>query len=360
MKEYNLRTVKGQTYKIQVEDDATVGDCKNKFREVADVDAKEIKFIYKAKILDDAVQIGTLGIKEKENIIVHILKKAAPKPAPAAPAPAPAEPTPAPAPAPVAKPAEAPKPAEPAPRPEGPQAAPLPDISSFSGAQQQEVNIEELAKTPEFQSALEGIQELGFPKSDCEAALKAALGDPNLAVAFLESGHIPTQEEINRFANAERQSQILTNELRTHPEKLIDFINTIEMENPQQGALIHAHPELLLQQLGLDPANFNLDEIKATAPPGVPSLEEIQAMAGQRMGGGQPQAQPTRPSPGPSRPQQPPADPLSGILSHYTEEERESIKRLQELGFEISLVVQVYEACDKNENLAANCLLGMQ
>jgi UV excision repair protein RAD23 len=347
---YNLRTVKGQTFKIEVEEGATVLECKNKFREMFDPDAKEIKFFFKAKILDDNAVISTLGIKEKDNIIVHIKK------APAQPAPQPSQQAP---PQPVEpKPAETPKPA-PSERPSAPQATPLPDISSFN--QEPEINLDELVKSPEFQGSLQTLQELGFPASDCEAALKAALGDPNLAVSFLESGKIPTEDQIRQAQDIHRQSQLVRQDLQAHPEKLIQIITSIESQSPEQGAILRANPEIILAQLGLDPASFNLDEIKATAPPGTPTLEELmQSGRSGEMGPGlapRPGAAPgAGPAPAPER--QP--NPVSGILSNYNDEERESIKRLQELGFELSLVVQVFEACDRNENMTANCLLGMQ
>jgi UV excision repair protein RAD23 len=43
----------------------------------------------------------------------------------------------------------------------------------------------------------------------------------------------------------------------------------------------------------------------------------------------------------------------------FTQEEKAQIDRLQELGFDRELVIRVYLMCDKDESVAANCLLTM-
>lgn len=53
--------------------------------------------------------------------------------------------------------------------------------------------------------------------------------------------------------------------------------------------------------------------------------------------------------------------PMAGILSQFTPEEQEAIRRLQQLGnFNLGQVVQIYLACDKNEEIAANLLFDTQ
>ena len=61
----------------------------------------------------------------------------------------------------------------------------------------------------------------------------------------------------------------------------------------------------------------------------------------------------------PQQPLQPQQSQINQILAQFTPEEREAINRLQQLGnFPLDYVIEMYVAADKNENLAANLLLG--
>jgi len=351
--EVTFRTVSGSVYKIPVELQMNIGECKNIIREKAGIpEGETIKMILKAKVLEDSTTIESMNLQPRDFIIVHVqtAKKAAPAPAPVPPtpvapvAPAPVAPVPV-APAPVIPPRPAPVIPEPG-RRTGPVSEPLPEIPQTAPRGDQAVD----ENSPEFLAAIDQLVEIGYPKTDCVAALKAAMGDPNMAAHFLETGELPSDEDQRAFRQNQDSIRQMRTILESQPDKLIDIIQLIESNSPESGIIFRAHPELLLEHLRLDPSKFDLASIKSTAPPGVPSLEEI------RMGGQPRNAPQTRPQ-NPRSP--PPADPMSGIMSQFSEAEKESITRLVELGFDKGTVIQVFLACDKNENIAANCLLGM-
>ncbi|KAF3923681.1 hypothetical protein ABW20_dc0101113 [Dactylellina cionopaga] len=216
---------------------------------------------------------------------------------------------------------------------------------------------------------------MGFPRPNVEAAMRAAFNNPDRAVEYLMTGipeHLqrdstpaqssrqPAQpqgraaaspsaptpqaqaqpagdsdEGVNLFeaAAAQRQGtqgaptgrsgavanldflrgnpqfQQLRNVVQSNPQMLEPILQQVGAGNPQLAQLISANPDAFLQLLseGID-------------------AEEGDAPAGNTMS------------------------------IQVTEEERDAIERLCQLGFERDLVIQAYFACDKNEELAANFL----
>lgn len=111
--------------------------------------------------------------------------------------------------------------------------------------------------------------------------------------------------------------------VQQNPNLLQPFMQQLGQSNPNLLAQLSASPELLMGFLseGADQAG-DFDE--GDFPPG-------------GLGGG--------------------ADPGAQYVQ-VTPEERDAIERLVGMGFQRPLVVQAYFACDKNEELAANYLLG--
>jgi hypothetical protein len=205
-----------------------------------------------------------------------------------------------------------------------------------------------------------------FPRTECEAALRAAQGDTQLAFEFLESGHVPTEEEQQQLAQHNQQIQQLRASLQQTPAYLEDVVRAIEARQPE----IRAHPELLLQNLGLDPAGFDLDAIRnRTAQPiglmgaaqpryGLQPGYDAQAgsSGGQTGLSGQPQDQAPQTVQAPAQPQGPAGGPQA-VLSRFPQNEKETILRLRDLGdWPLQDVIEAFVACDKDENATANLL----
>jgi len=342
MVQIKVRTVKSATYTIEADPESTIADVKKLVLEQANSPDATIKLIFKGKILADSTVVSSLSFTPTSFLVADIKNK------PATPPPAPAEPTPAPAPAeptPAAVPPP-PPPFEPAPS-SGPSIEPLPEFTPEQP--QQRPTMEQISSTPEFAAGVQELMGMGFGRSDATHALRIAMGDTNYAAELLLSGQpLPSEEEIERSM---QQQQNIRSILQADPRNLGRFIAMVEMQNPQQGAQIRQHPEVLLQHLGIDPSGFDLEGIRNGAGRG----EQIvlpQAMQSHMESEEFQEAPASQPVP-----QGGPGGNISRMMAQFSPEEQESIRRLQDLGFDLPTVIQAYIACDKDENLAANLLV---
>ena len=109
------------------------------------------------------------------------------------------------------------------------------------------------------------------------------------------------------FLRNNPQFQQLRQIVQTQPRMLEPILQQVGAGNPQLAQLIGQNPDQFLQLLAED------TEGDTPLPPGAQEIS-------------------------------------------VTQEERDAIERLINLGFERDLVIQAYFACDKNEELAANFL----
>eukprot|EP00047_Mylnosiga_fluctuans_P001863 m.222203 g.222203 ORF g.222203 m.222203 type:complete len:347 (+) comp10729_c0_seq1:4317-5357(+) len=336
-----IKTLKGPVFTLDVEAETTVGQLKQRLEKEQgeEYNAAGLKLIHAGKILsDDQQTIGQCNIKETEFIVVMTSKPkaGAAKPAPAAAA---APPTPAQA-APPATPAvtSTPATAPPAPaHPSAPAAAPSDGLT---------VNPSE--------ETIAQLIEMGFVRDDVVAALRAAFGNRDRAVEYLSTGSIPMQTEASApvpatplapaaapaapaasapaapAATAPAASGAPAGGFHLSPSSPLAVLAA----NPQfiqLRSMVHRQPELLptlLQQLG----QHNPQLIQLIND----NQEDFYNLLNMTTGG---------------------APPGAGAMQiQVTAEENEAINRLCQLGFDRSLVIQAYFACDKNETLAANFL----
>jgi UV excision repair protein RAD23 len=243
--------------------------------------------------------------------------------------------------------------------------------------------------------ALQALIGLGFPESECRAALNAASGNPDMAYEFLVSG-IP-RHSVPAVASSQRSTNI--DQLRQHPQfnmlkqlvqqnpaAIPQVLDVINQQSPELYAAIQANNDAFIAMMN-EPINeattaTPLPPQPATASPSAAGLanalgdptQVIQLLTllppAQRAQFAQTLGMSPQELEGfVAMMNSLPADQLQQILGsgsarpgprvvQLTEAEMAAVNRLTELGFSRQQAAEAYLACDKNEELAANLLLG--
>ncbi|KAJ1679018.1 UV excision repair protein rad23, partial [Spiromyces aspiralis] len=186
-----------------------------------------------------------------------------------------------------------------------------------------------------YEIAISNLMEMGYSREMCVKAMRAGFNNPNQAAEYLltgipEGADMPHSSEgagdegIQQQQQQQQQAspgdgleilrgseefQNLRRMVQSNPQLLQDVLQQLEQSNPEVARRINENREEFLQML-LEGA-------------------EIEGEGDDAM---QPQ------------------------FIRITQEEKEAIDRLTELGFERDLVIQAYFACDKNEEMTANYL----
>jgi UV excision repair protein RAD23 len=365
MQTVSFRPLNGETVKLELSSTATIGECRITLAERFRQGPSKLKLIFRGRVLKDTDVIGSLGIGASDFLVVH-----APKLAAAAARPPPAAPT-----------GTAPA-APPRPPPVAPARAVVAPPAHAAAAPQAQPEDTDPAASVQFEQGVHALMELGYPRSDCEAALRAAGGDVNRAADFVAGGDIPEWDDDDGQGNDDMAD--VRDTLQHNPALLESFIRGMEGGlSPQQVAAVRARPEDLLLYIGIDPETFDQDVLEAvrngTAPPGghqefgppPPGYGPAPGYGAAPQGGfaapqggfAAPQAGYAAPPQGgygeqAPAPAQPPGNPGQGLLDRFTQEEKDAIQRIANLGsWPLFQVVQIFDACDKNEMLAANLLI---
>jgi UV excision repair protein RAD23 len=204
------------------------------------------------------------------------------------------------------------------------------------------------------------LTDMGFPKDEVVRALRAAFNNPDRAVEYLTTGipDVPAPAPAQPASPSQQtggapslnpssplippqflQQQQQQPQQQQRAPGVFDFLR----HHPQFGLLrqmVQANPQLLqpvLQQLGeQNPQILQLINQH--------QQEFIQLINEPVEGGG--------PMPG-----MPQGAPPGAQYIQVTQEEKAAIDRLEALGFDRSVVIEAFFACDKDESLAANYLL---
>lgn len=304
----NLKPLKGEQFKVEIDPEAKVSDLKKKIAEAKpEFPAEQQKLIFSGKILTDDSTMGSLDIKPDGFVVVMLTKAPGAAAAPAAqPAAQPAaSPAPAAAPATGATPAAAATPAA-----TGAPAAPLPSVITDLRSNPRfrelavvvtanprilQVMIPALRRNyPELQEAIAGNIP-GFLRMLAEEAGGTAAGPP---AAGGGGEGMPNEAQFRQMAAM----------LAQNPQMLAQMMQS----DPELAAALQANPQAVQQ-------------LMAAAASG--------QLPGMGAGGG--------------------GGPTTITLS---EADNAAIERLAALGFDKNVAAQAYLACDKNEELAANFL----
>lgn len=290
-----LKNLKQVQYNVELESEKnTIKDLKNEIEKLHGFDSNLIKLLHNGKVLEDAKTLEEYQIKE-DNVIIMMNTKPKEKPNP--------------------QPTEQAKP--PSPKKEEPQ----------------KKEEEQKPKTNNSEQ-VNSLVEMGYEREKVEKALNAANGDANLAVEFLNST-IPEPSSNNQQQNQPNNNtrSNLPLELRRYAslikvvchennERIFTMLNDMQSKNP---ALMNKIKEREEDFKNLLVAPINQEDIENCR-----LLEEdFRRFSSER----------------------------GTIRINLTQEEREAINRLKDLGdFTESEIIQAYIACDKNEELTANYL----
>ncbi|XP_035698634.1 UV excision repair protein RAD23 homolog A-like [Branchiostoma floridae] len=358
-----FKTLQQQTFKIEIEENATVKQLKEKVegeKGKESFPAAGLKLIYAGKILQDDLPLSQYKIDEKNFVVVMVTK---PKPA-AKEEPPKAEAAPAAAPAPAPAPAAAATPTEEKPKEEekkeekkeeeqkettpvqpSESAAPT-TAASGSSLAQAESTLADMAQYAPFQScvsqglppAMEVPAEAAPPAPAAPAAATQGsaaatqgsaapaqgsatdtpLAAPASAGTAPAPGSQPAQNPLE-FLRDQPQFNNMRQLIRSNPTLLSALLQNLGQSNPQLLQHINDHQQEFIEML-----NEPVEGEGGAAGSGPPVMEQL---------------------------------PTGQNVIPVTPQEKEAIERLKALGFDEGLVIQAYFACDKNENLAANFLL---
>lgn len=315
-----FKNLQKQTFTVDIDPAKTVKELKEKIQSEKGVDylAENQRLIYAGKILADESQVSEYNIDEKKFVVVMVTKPKTQH----TPSTGPSDPTQIDTPS-SAKPEESQPPAAPA--------ATTQPSASIAAAESA------LLMGDEYSTMVQNIVDMGYEKSQVEAALRASFNNPDRAVEYLLTG-IPSDPDLSgeqQAPAAATESEPAGERSGTEGEPL-GFLRS-QRQFQQMRSVVQQNPELLnsvLQQLGQsNPALLQLIS---------QHQEEFVRMLNEPVSGAegtQPASQPT--------------------ATHVavTPQDKEAIERLKALGFPEHLVIEAYFACEKNENLAANFLL---
>lgn len=367
-----FKDFKKEKIPIDIELTDSVLSGKEKLASIKNCDADQIKFVYSGKVLQNDKTFESFKVKEGDQII-FMISKAKKTPEPVKEEKPKAE---------VAQPSATTVTTETTTTLTESNPAATETVTEFTASTFAQGNVRE--------TAIQNIMAMGFERPQVERALRAAYNNPDRAVEYLLSGMPITEEAAatqsvaaapvsesepaaestteevatsnaetatsttnatsqtpvassNLFEQAQLASQNggtatgaapnadMMNQVReileTQPEMAEVVLQQLAASNPQIAELVQSNPEAFLRYI------TEGDQLALAQALGIPP-EYVEAAQNEEAS----------------------AEAGDSYQIQITPEENDAITRLCELGFDRNLVIQVYFACDKNEEMAANLL----
>ncbi|CAD6337008.1 unnamed protein product [Miscanthus lutarioriparius] len=394
----NVKTLKGTNFEIEASPNASVAEVKRIIETTqgqSTYPADQQMLIYQGKILKDETTLEGNGVAENSFLVIMLSKAkasssgastatAAKAPATLAQPAAPVAPV-APATSVARTPTQASvATAETAPPSAQPQAAPAATVAASGDADVYSQAASNLVSGNNLEQTIQQILDMGggtWERDTVVRALRAAYNNPERAIDYLYSG-IPENVEAPPVARAPAAGQ-LTN--RQAPSPAQPAVSPPVQPSPA-SAVPNANPLNLFPQ-GVPSGGANPGVVPGAGSGALDALRQLpQFQALLQLVQANPQIlQPMLQELGKQNPQilrliqenqaeflrlvneTPEGGPGGNILGQLaaampqtltvTPEEREAIQRLEGMGFNRELVLEVFFACNKDEELAANYLL---
>lgn len=359
-----IKTLSNEKFAVECELTDSVRTVKEKIaaKNLKDnFEADAMKLIFSGKILEDTKTLESYSISQDSFLVV--VKQPAAKPAaslttPAAtPASSSAASTNTPSSStPTATPTNAPTSATGSTVPQSAAAAaPAPAARSQPSAVLS-LPADSFLSTENREKALRELTEMGFERTQAEAALRASFYNVERAAEYLITGNIPTftdaptqqqgntgsgqtpsdtestssgrRAPIDDLASLSNNPQFLALRqlIQQNPEQLQTLMQTLQANQPELFQMIEQHPREFLELLNQvdDDDGDDDDPTQGGA---------MDASAPGLLG------------------------PPGTVTITLTPQDQLAINRLQDMGFDRNRVIEAFIACDRNEELAANYLL---
>jgi hypothetical protein len=207
-----FRTLTKEAFSLELDPIDTLAQHRDSLAERVGRPAATLRFILRGKVLSDRVTINSLNLTPTDFIAIHTPR--------------------------IAPPPDALRPTS---TPPGPTTEPLPAIPPPA---------DETA--PTWAQAISQLRQLGFIQEDIEICLRAARGNTDTAMDYLLNG-LPSPDELQRQDDQKFHSDRhrYREAVIADPRMLEHLINQLESARSPIAAQARAHPELLVQQLGL-------------------------------------------------------------------------------------------------------------